>query len=132
MDVHTPTSSGGAVVSWSISPSVPSGMSFDTSTGAISGTPNVISPTTTYTVTATNSGGSDTTTILKAQKEYSETVVEMQKIETTKNRSEISLKNIFSINNSDNSINLEQLKSVKIKSLKKHENDMIKSSVIIP
>ena len=63
MDVHTPTSSGGAVVSWSISPAVPSGMSFDTSTGAISGTPNIISPTTTYTVTATNSGGSDTVTI---------------------------------------------------------------------
>ena len=63
MDVHTPTSLGGPVVSWSISPSLPSGMSFDTSTGAISGTPNVISSTTTYTVTATNSGGSDTTTI---------------------------------------------------------------------
>mgnify|MGYP006252854139 FL=1 len=63
MDVHTPTSSGGAVVSWSISPGVPSGMSFDTSTGAISGTANVITPTTTYTVTATNSGGSDTVTI---------------------------------------------------------------------
>ena len=63
MDVHTPTSLGGPVVSWSISPSVPSGMSFDTSTGAISGTPNIISSTTTYTVTATNSGGSDTTTI---------------------------------------------------------------------
>ena len=60
----TPTVSGGAVVSWSISPAVPSnGLSFDTTTGAISGTPNVTSPTTTYTITATNSGGSDTTTI---------------------------------------------------------------------
>ena len=38
MTTVTPTSSGGAVTSWSISPSLPTGLSFDTSTGAISGT----------------------------------------------------------------------------------------------
>ena len=61
--VHSPTANGGPVTSWSISPLLPSGMSFDTSTGEISGVPTIISPTTTYTITATNSGGSDTTQI---------------------------------------------------------------------
>ncbi|MBT94138.1 MAG: hypothetical protein CMA60_04855, partial [Euryarchaeota archaeon] len=59
----TPTSTGGAVVSWSISPSVPSGLTFNTSTGEISGTPTAVSSSTMYTVTATNTGGSATTTI---------------------------------------------------------------------
>ncbi len=56
----TPTSSGGSVVSYSISPALPSGLSFNTSTGVISGTPTAISSSTTYTVTATNTGGSAT------------------------------------------------------------------------
>jgi hypothetical protein len=34
------------------------GLSFDTASGVISGTPSVISGSSTYTVTATNSGGS--------------------------------------------------------------------------
>jgi hypothetical protein len=55
-----PSVSGGAIVSFSISPALPNGLSFDTSTGEISGTPTVISSTTSYTVTATNSGGSTT------------------------------------------------------------------------
>ena len=55
-----PTVSGGTVVSYSISPALPSGLSFSTSTGRISGTAAVISPTATYTVTATNTGGSTT------------------------------------------------------------------------
>ena len=63
MTTATPSSTGGAVLSWSITPSLPSGLSFDTSTGAISGTPTVISSSTAYTVTASNSGGSDSTTI---------------------------------------------------------------------
>jgi hypothetical protein len=53
-----PTVSGGAVVSYSIAPSLPLGLSFNTITGEISGTPTIISSTTSYTVTATNSGGS--------------------------------------------------------------------------
>jgi hypothetical protein len=53
-----PTISGGAVTSYSISPALPSGLSLNTSTGVISGTPTAISAITTYTVTATNTGGS--------------------------------------------------------------------------
>ncbi|WP_166426964.1 CotH kinase family protein, partial [Flavobacterium psychrotolerans] len=48
----------GTVSSYGIAPSLPSGLSFNTSTGVISGTPTVISSTVTYTVTANNSGGS--------------------------------------------------------------------------
>ena len=56
----TPTDTGGTVVTWSIDPSLPNGLNFDTSTGEISGTPTVVSASATYTVTATNSGGDDT------------------------------------------------------------------------
>ena len=55
---NTPTSSGGAVVSYGISPDLPAGLNFDTSTGVITGTPMALSATTSYTITATNSGGS--------------------------------------------------------------------------
>ena len=63
MTTVTPTSSGGAVVSWSLTGTLPAGLSFSTSTGAISGTPTAVSSATTYTVTATNSGGSATATV---------------------------------------------------------------------
>ena len=59
----TPTSLGGAVVTWSISPNLPTGLSIDAATGTISGTPTVLSTQATYTITATNTGGSDTITI---------------------------------------------------------------------
>jgi uncharacterized repeat protein (TIGR01451 family) len=57
---NTPSSGGGAVVSYSVSPSLPSGLSFNTSTGVISGTPTAVSPSASYTITATNSGGNTT------------------------------------------------------------------------
>ena len=63
MTAATPSSSGGTVVSWSVSPTLPAGLSFDTSTGVISGTPTAITSTATYTITATNTGGSATTTV---------------------------------------------------------------------
>ncbi|MBC7605712.1 MAG: putative Ig domain-containing protein, partial [Burkholderiales bacterium] len=53
-----PTVSGGVVLSYSVSPSLPSGLLFNTISGVISGTPTVISATATYTVKAVNSGGS--------------------------------------------------------------------------
>src|SRR5690606_16002260 len=48
----------GNVDSYSISPALPDGLIFDTTTGIISGTPATETATATYTVTATNSGGS--------------------------------------------------------------------------
>jgi hypothetical protein len=56
--VNTPTSSGGAVTSYAVSPALPVGLTLNPSTGVISGTPTVATPTASYTVTATNSGGS--------------------------------------------------------------------------
>lgn len=50
------------ITSYSISPSLPTGLSFSTSTGIISGTPSVTSSNTVYTITATNLAGSSTTT----------------------------------------------------------------------
>ncbi|NHM08384.1 hypothetical protein G4D82_14260, partial [Flavobacterium sp. CYK-4] len=58
ISILTPTVSGGAVVGFSISPALPDGLLFDTTTGAISGTPTSVSALTVYTVTAFNSGGS--------------------------------------------------------------------------
>ena len=63
MLADTPSAAGGAVDSWSISPDLPTGLVFDPATGEISGTPTVLSPLTTYTITATNTGGSDSVTI---------------------------------------------------------------------
>ena len=57
---NNPTSTGGAVASYSVSPALPAGLSLSTSTGIISGTPTAAAATTTYTVTATNAGGTTT------------------------------------------------------------------------
>ena len=54
------TSGGGTVVSYSVSPSLPSGLSIDPVTGIISGTPTAITASAIYTVTAVNTGGSGT------------------------------------------------------------------------
>jgi len=59
----TPINSGGAATSFSINTALPTGMTFNTSTGKISGTPTVPSTITTYTITATNAGGSESTTL---------------------------------------------------------------------
>lgn len=59
----SPTSGGGAVLNYSITPALPSGLSINTSNGVISGTPTAIATATSYTITATNSGGSTSSTI---------------------------------------------------------------------
>ena len=60
MTTVTPTVSGGPVTSWTVSPSLPAGLSLDSSTGAISGTPTAVTSSATYTVTASTTGGSTT------------------------------------------------------------------------
>ncbi|MDG1548950.1 MAG: putative Ig domain-containing protein, partial [Candidatus Poseidoniaceae archaeon] len=63
MNVVTPTANGGPIVTFSINPLLPAGLSFDQATGTIDGTPTAITSSVTYTITATNSGGADSTTI---------------------------------------------------------------------
>ena len=55
-------STGGAIASYSISPSIGNGLSFSTSTGLITGTPTSQASAVTYTVTATNVSGFSTAT----------------------------------------------------------------------
>jgi Putative Ig domain len=57
MTTLTPVSTGGTVVSWSIDPALPAGLTFGATDGTILGTPTAASAATTYTVMATNSGG---------------------------------------------------------------------------
>ena len=54
---NTPTSSGGTVVSYAVSPALPAGLTLSLTTGVISGTPTTVTPTASYTVTATNTDG---------------------------------------------------------------------------
>ncbi|MEI6216742.1 MAG: putative Ig domain-containing protein [Actinomycetes bacterium] len=54
----TINSTGGVIASFAISPAAPAGISFNTSTGAFSGTPTAVASATVYTVTATNASGS--------------------------------------------------------------------------
>ena len=66
--VGTPISSlmptvTGTVTSYSVSPALPFGLSLDTSSGVISGTPSATASSADYTVTATNGTGSTTATV---------------------------------------------------------------------
>ena len=61
---NSPTSSGGAVTSYSVTPPLPAGLVLNTSTGVISGTPIPVTAMTVYTVTASNSGGSTTVPLM--------------------------------------------------------------------
>lgn len=53
-----PTLGGGTAASFSISPALPAGLTFNTSTAVISGTPTTFSTSKTYVVTASNGAGS--------------------------------------------------------------------------
>lgn len=55
---------GGAVSSYSVAPSLPVGLDFNTATGVISGTPTVVTATASYVVTATNLGGSTSASVV--------------------------------------------------------------------
>lgn len=55
---NTPSSSGGAVSSYAVSPALPSGLALNGTSGVISGTPTAAKAAAYYTVTASNAGGS--------------------------------------------------------------------------
>jgi len=63
ISTYSPTNTGGSATTWSISPTQPTGISFNSSTGVMTGTPYVTQGSTGYVVTATNSAGSSNTTI---------------------------------------------------------------------
>ena len=54
-------SSGGTILSYSVSPTPSNGLSFNQATGVLSGTPTVAAPAVTYTITGTNNSGSVST-----------------------------------------------------------------------
>jgi hypothetical protein len=64
--LYSINNSGDAASSYSIAPALPAGLSFNTSTGLITGTPTSVSAQTTYTITATNAAGSSTDTFALA------------------------------------------------------------------
>lgn len=64
IDANVPTHQGGAVASYSVSPSLPPGLTLDPTTGVISGTPSEVRALSDYGVTATNSGGTATVTLV--------------------------------------------------------------------
>lgn len=57
------TNTGTSSTTWSISPSLPSGLLFNTSTGVISGTPATSQSSANYTISSTNANGTGTATI---------------------------------------------------------------------
>ena len=60
----SPASTGAAPTGYSVSPALPAGLSLNTTTGIISGTPTAILPAANYTVTATAASGCTGTTIV--------------------------------------------------------------------
>ena len=59
---YTISSSGGAVISYSISPAAPKGLTFSSTTGLLSGNPEVVAAAILYTITGTNGAGSSSKT----------------------------------------------------------------------
>ena len=72
------TGSGGdAPLSYGVAPMLPAGLAFNASTGAITGTPSIVSAATSYTVTVTDTNGATATAMfsLAVAKQASQTVV---------------------------------------------------------
>ena len=64
LPLNATVTGSGAITSWAISPTLPSGLNFGTSNGTIWGTPTVLQTTpVTYTISASNSGGSVNATV---------------------------------------------------------------------
>lgn len=61
--VNMPPVVSGSAATYSINPALPQGMSINPNTGVITGQPTQAVPFTTYTITATNAGGTTTTTV---------------------------------------------------------------------
>jgi hypothetical protein len=81
---YTISSTGGAIASYAISPAAPAGLTFNTATGLLSGTPTSTQSATTYTITATNASGSATATFaLTVQAALSAPVISLSKIAET-------------------------------------------------
>jgi hypothetical protein len=59
---YTISSTGGTITSYAITPSAPAGLSFNTTTGLLTGTPTEVSAATAFTITGTNGAGSATAT----------------------------------------------------------------------
>jgi hypothetical protein len=62
----TPSHSGGAVVSWSVKPALPPGLTLGSSDGTISGTPTAGAAPAPYVISASNSGGQSTANLTLA------------------------------------------------------------------
>jgi DNA-binding beta-propeller fold protein YncE len=60
---NSPSSTGGAVTAYSVSPDLPADLNLDDDTGIISGTPTAVTAKASYTVTASNLTGSTTATL---------------------------------------------------------------------
>jgi gliding motility-associated-like protein len=73
----------GTATSFSVSPALPTGLTLNTSTGVISGTPTVAATLTSYVVTATNSSGSTTYSLSFAIDKATPTIASMASINKT-------------------------------------------------
>src|SRR5688500_6699101 len=60
---NVPSASGDPAVAWSVAPALPTGITFDPATGALSGTPLAESAQADYVVTASNDGGAASVTL---------------------------------------------------------------------
>lgn len=60
---NIPTNTGGVIATYSVYPSLPAGLTLDTTTGIISGTPTEGTVQTDYVITGVNTGGTITTTV---------------------------------------------------------------------
>jgi hypothetical protein len=60
---NTPSSTGGAVVQYTVAPALPAGLSLAPATGILSGTPTTLAASAVYTVTGSNTGGTTTATL---------------------------------------------------------------------